>query len=94
MSDLGQFELLPACKAKRRHCIDGTHGSKCHWATPSGQWCNRATYGNRSPRMTTNIEGRQICELFRLKICTDPGEIQRRIKQTDKGRFYKPGEQQ
>jgi len=31
--------------------------------------------------MTTNIEGRQICELFMLRICTDPVTIQRRIKE-------------
>jgi hypothetical protein len=31
--------------------------------------------------MMTNIEGRLICELFMLRICTDPNIIQKRIKE-------------
>lgn len=72
MSEIEHQKIVGVCKPKRRYCIDPSHATRCHWSSPNGNFCNRSTFGNRNPIMIENDEGRKICELFKLRIQTDP----------------------
>lgn len=72
-------------KIKRIRCISPTIGIRCRWGTPTGQYCRRKTYANRTPRMIEVIDSAgkigTICELYGIKCKTDPRHFKKMLRE-------------